>query len=493
MTVTQQDLGISRPPPNPRQTIRFYTPGIPWYRDLRVLRILAQIVFLILFLGGLYILVDNLLRNLEASNLTLNFGVYRRPFNVAVSEGISITQEWTWINNLDVLTGVVVIVWGLLLVGMGYIAFRQYRGGGVPVWTIGLCAALMVGIVLYTPDQAAEDLSVTLNAYFFPSSMARAFVTGIYNTLRVVALTLIASTLLGVLAGVGLLSKNVLVRGVAKVYVEVFRNTPLVVQLFFIYRTFTLVLPAPRQSIYSPNQIGPIKLENSLYIFNARGFYFAEPIPKDSAAIFYIAVVLALALGWFIRRRRIALQERTGRPANTWRIILPIMFVVSAIGWMLAGGPFTIEYPALQGLNVQGGTQLTIGFVSLFAGLTLYTSAFIAEIVRAGIQAVPYGQIEAARSQGLSNSQVLNLVVLPQALRLIIPPLGNQYVNMGKNSSLGLIVNYVDTYRIAQLANNESGQAVPFFVGLMVIYLTLSLTLSVMTNFINRSTQIKAR
>jgi general L-amino acid transport system permease protein len=152
-----------------------------------------------------------------------------------------------------------------------------------------------------------------------------------------------------------------------------------------------------------------------------------------------------------------------------------------------------MEYPALRGPNVQGGFQLTIGFISLFLGLTLYTAAFIAEIVRAGIQAVPYGQIEAARSQGLSGAQVLNLVVLPQALRLIIPPLGNQYVNLGKNSSLGLIVNYVDTYRIAQIANNESGQAVPFFVGLMVIYLSLSLTLSLLTNLVNRTTQIRVR
>jgi general L-amino acid transport system permease protein len=126
-------------------------------------------------------------------------------------------------------------------------------------------------------------------------------------------------------------------------------------------------------------------------------------------------------------------------------------------------------------------------------GLTLYTAAFVADIVRAGIQAVPYGQIEAARSQGLNRAQVLNLVILPQALRLIVPPMGNQYVNLGKNSSLALVVGYFDTYQVALLANNESGQAVPIFVGLMVIYLGLSLTLSTLTNLVNRTTQVRTR
>lgn len=494
MTVTQQDLSASRPPPRRTDSIRFYTPGIPWYRDIRILRILAQILFLVLAIGAFYVVVNSLLGNLEESNLSLDFGVYRRPFNVAISEGISVTTEWTWIDNIDLLTGVVLVIWGLLLASTVYLAYRQYRTpDGVRIWTIIVLGVLILGIFIYTPDRAAQDLSETLNAYLFSSSMTRAFITGIYNTLRVVALTLVACTLLGVFVGVGLLSGNLLVRSVAQVFVEIFRNTPLVVQLFFIYRTLTLLLPAPRQSIFSPSEIGPLELPNSFYIFNARGFYFAEPIPKDTATIVYISVLLALFVGWFIRRRRLSFQERTGKPANTWRIVLPTMIGIIAIGWLLAGVPFSVEYPALQGLNIQGGTQLTIGFMALFLGLTFYTAAFIAEIVRAGIQAVPYGQIEAARAQGLSRSQVLNLVVLPQALRLIIPPLGNQYVNMGKNSSLGLIVNYVDTYRIAQIANNESGQAVPFFIGLMALYLTLSLTLSAMTNFINRATQIKAR
>jgi general L-amino acid transport system permease protein len=164
------------------------------------------------------------------------------------------------------------------------------------------------------------------------------------------------------------------------------------------------------------------------------------------------------------------------------------------VGWLFSGGaPFALDYPILRGPNVREGTQLSAGFVSVFLGLTLYTSAFVADIVRAGIQAVPYGQIEAARSQGLTSGQVLNLVVLPQALRLIIPPLGNQYVNTGKNSTLALVVGYFDTYQIALLANNESGQAVPVFAGLMVIYLTQSLVLSVMTNLVNQTTRMRSR
>ena len=494
MSVTQADLSESRPPPKPQQRIVLTTPGIPWYRDLRILRIIAQVVFVIGFVGGLYILFSNLVRNLDESSLTLNFNVFTRPFTVAVSEGISITEEWSWINNVDTLQVIVGLIWVIALAFVVRRAFLLYRRTGeIRPWPVTLAIGLVLLAIFYPFPAMAEDLANTLADYFKGSSITRAFITGILNTLRVVVLSLIACTLLGIFVGIGLLSRNFLVRTVAQVYVEIFRNTPLLVQLFFIDRTLTLLMPRPRQSIMSPSNIFGFELDNSFYILNTRGIFIAEPVPQDGANLFYLAAIIALAVGWFIRRRRLALQEETGEPANTWRIALPVMLVIIVVGWIAAGSPFTIEYPSLEGIRVLGGSSISLGFVSLFLGLTLYTAAFIADIVRAGIQSVPHGQLEAARSQGLRGSQVLNLVVLPQALRLIIPPLGNQYVNLGKNSSLGLVVGYFDTYQIALLANNETGQAVPFFVGLMVIYLSLSLTLSVMTNFINRVTELRSR
>ncbi len=494
MQVTQEDLSASRPPPKRQRSLNITTPGIPWYRDIKILRLVAQVIFAILMLGSGFGLVSNLLSNLRSSNLSLDFNIYSKPFSVALSEGTSLTSDWSWIDEQNTLAFMIGVLWlaafGLII----YYGLRTYRHTQeLPYLHIVAGGAVLLFILINPPMSLADDATVTLNRYFSGGTVTRAFVTGIFNTLRVVFFSLIACTLLGIGAGVALLSKNYLLRSAAKVYVEIFRNTPLVVQLFFIYRTLVLILPFPRQSIFSPDQIGPIKLENSLYVFNARGFYFAAPDPTDTANIFYIGMMIAIVVGWYIRRRRLIYQEETGQPANTWRIVVPIMLGICAVSWVIAGRPFDVNYPALTGPNIQGGTQLTISFMSLFLGLTLYTAAFIAEIVRAGIQSVPYGQIEAARSQGLRGSEVLNLVVLPQALRLIIPPLGNQYVNLGKNSSLGIIVNYADTFRVAQLANNESGQAVPFFVGLMVIYLVLSNILSVLTNFVNQATRVKTR
>lgn len=491
MAITQEDLSASRPPPrSSRSSIQLFTPGVPWYRDVRIIRIVAQVVFAIAALGALFVLFSNLVTNLEQSNLSLDFTVYSRPFTVSISEGISLTEDWAWINNVDLIALVIGGMWLVLVVLMAWTLFRQYRSGQVKTISLATVLALIIFIVLFTPNDIAVWLSETMQTYLYGGSMTRAFVTGIVNTLRIVVVSLIASTMLGILVGVGLLSNNFLVRGVAKVYVEIFRNTPLLVQLFFIYRTMTLLLPFPRQSIFSPGWLSP---ENNLYAINARGFYFASLVPTDRAVIVYVALAVAVIGAWFVRRWRLRLHESTGQPARIWRYISGFIVVVVALGWLIAGTPFTVDYPELTGPNIQGGTQITIGFMALFLGLTLYTAAFIAEIVRAGIQAVPYGQIEAARSQGFTGGQVLNLVVLPQALRLIIPPLGNQYVNLGKNSSLGLIVNYADTYRIATLANNESGQAVPFFAGLMLIYLALSLVLSVLTNLVNRSIQVQTR
>ncbi len=486
-----------QPPAPPNSSTPSAHERIPFYRDVRVLRIIAQAVFVILFLIAAYGLISNLTQNLQSSNLAMDFGVFRRPFGVAISEGISITENWTWTQNTSTIAP---ILWGaalLLLLAMSYDVLRTFRRNRrfTTAQIVPGLVILFLGLFLVTnpPDQLELTLSETFATYLRPSSITRAFITGVTNTLAAVVLSLIACTVLGIMVGIGLLSSNFLLRTVSKVYVEIFRNTPLVVQLIFIYRTLTLLLPAPRQSIFSPEQIGPITLDNHLYILNARGFYFARLDPTETNGLLWLALILGLIFAFVVRRWRTQRQDATGQPARVLQFTAGIMLAALVIGWLISGTPFTVNFPELRGPNVQDGIVFSTGFISLVVGLTLYTAAFVADIVRAGIQSVPYGQIEAARSQGFSGGQVLSLIVLPQALRLIIPPLGNQYVNLGKNSSLGLVVGFVDTYRIGQLANNESGQAVPIFVGLMVIYLILSLVISVLTNLINRGTRFKTR
>jgi general L-amino acid transport system permease protein len=525
---------------------------IPWYRDIRVLRALAQIIFLFGVIAFSIVLVNNLLTNLETSNISLDFGIYARPFSVGLSEGPSATNQWQWLADTSTIeTGVTVFYIVLFAAIIG--ALWINRSAVAQVWD-GITRAIGSAVniantgpdgnprlnvtVLIQQEQSLEErrrqrlrnadanptqaallilalillilFAITfppsripdeMNRYLYGGSMTRAFITGVANTLRVVVFALVASTVLGVLVGIGLLSRNFLLRGVSTVFVEIFRNTPLLVQLLFIYRVLTLLLPRPLDSIYASDVfpiLGPGGGE--LFAINTGGLYLATPQASGQFALFAGIMLVAFVICAVIRRRRLHQQETTGQPARIFKFTLPIWLIAFTAAWILTGswplggeGAFQPAYPELVGRQVEGGTHLTTAFFALFLGLTFYTGAFIAEIVRAGIQSVPYGQIEAARSQGFTSGQVLQLVVLPQALRLIIPPLGNQYVNLGKNSSLGIFVTYIDLFRVANLANNESGQAVPFFVGLMILYLALSLVLSILTNFVNRSTRLRTR
>ncbi|MEW6577717.1 MAG: ABC transporter permease subunit, partial [Chloroflexota bacterium] len=213
----------------------------------------------------------------------------------------------------------------------------------------------------------------------------------------------------------------------------------------------------------------------------------------DTAWLFYLLVGIGLALGIGLWVWRLRVQDRTGQPANVLRWFVPTLLIFGAAGWLLAGGPFSIENPELKRFNFEGGDKLSMEYITLTVGLILYTAAFVADIVRAGIQAVPYGQIEAARAQGFSGGQTLRLIVLPQALRLIIPPLGNQYLNLAKNSSLGIAIGFFDVYNIASIISNQTGQSVAVFAVMMAIYLGTSLTISLVMNAVNYSMRLRSR
>ena len=303
----------------------------------------------------------------------------------------------------------------------------------------------------------------------------RAYVVGVFNSIRVVSVGLILATLLGILAGVSLLSSNWLLRNIVGAYVEVIRNTPLLVQLFFLYFGIILKLPSLADRII----VGPFSLSN-------RGFYFPRAVPQPGFTVWISLTLIGLIAGIILYRRLLQNRILTGvetRP-SLWSALIIIGLPLA--GWIfLPGSPLAIEDPVLMGLRIEGGARLTPEFAGILFGLVLYTGAFIADIVRAGILAVPKGQREAATAAGLSPSQVLRLVILPQAMRVIIPPLTNQYLNLAKNSSLAVGVGFPDLYNISSTIFNQSGQAVQVITLMMGTYLLMSLLISAVMNLAN--------
>ncbi len=325
-------------------------------------------------------------------------------------------------------------------------------------------------------------------------SNATAFLTGLLNTLRVVGVGLVLATLLGVLVGIALLTPNWLLRKITEVYVEIFRNTPLLVQLIFFYQGVFRALPQIRDVVEMP---GPIYLSN-------RGLVMPAFIPTEVFSTWLLYVVVGCVVAAFVWTRRSEYQLKTGNPGYQVRYSVVIILGFGLLGWLAVGNmPWTLDLPepAYRDLptgetivqRITGGETLTPEYAALLVGLVLYTAAFIGEIVRAGIQAVSYGQIEAARAQGFSYGQTLQLIILPQALRVIIPPLGNQYLNLAKNSSLAIAIAFQDVFAITRTIMNQSGQSIVPFITVMLLYLVMSLIISAAMNTVNQSMKLKER
>jgi general L-amino acid transport system permease protein len=284
--------------------------------------------------------------------------------------------------------------------------------------------------------------------------------------------------------GIARLSHNWLLRKLSLGFVELFRNTPLLVQLFVIYFVIFLQLPDVRESINLPGQI----------YLSQRGIYAPRPEVTPDGAAWFVFVIIGIVLAgtaWFMASRR----EAAGRPTRglRWAAVL-LFFGLPLVGWfIIPGGPVAWENPELGRFNLRGGLRFTPEFAALVLGLALYTAAFIAEIIRGGIEAVSKGQLEAARTIGLSEAQVLRLVVLPQALRIIIPPMTNQYLNLIKNSSLALAIGYADLFNVSRTVSEQTGQPVAVITIVMGVYLVISLVTSLLMNIYNRAVQIKER
>ena len=375
---------------------------IPFWRDIRVLRILFQVIFLLGVILLLVILYTNMLKGLRGLGLTLNLDFLQDEAGFDISEGIP-----------------------------------------------------------YEPSDV----------------YLKAFWVGILNTLKVSIIGVVCATLLGLLFGIARLSSNWLIRTIATAYVECFRNVPLLLQILFWYTAVVGQLPRVRESI---------ALFGGVFI-NNRGVYLPSPEPTSNLKIWlgFLGAGLLLAVVLYVVRWR-KLQQ-LDRPGFRAKWALPAFLIVALCGWFLTPGrPFTLDLPVLQGFNFKGGMRFSPEFSALLIALSVYTGAFIAEIVRSGIQSVVKGQREAAKAVGLKESQTLRLIVLPQSIPIIVPPLTSQYLNLTKNSSLAVAIGFPDLVSVGNTMMTQTGQSIPVFAMIMASYLVMSLTTSAAMNWYNR-------
>jgi len=297
---------------------------------------------------------------------------------------------------------------------------------------------------------------------------------GLLDTVVVSFLAIVIATILGLIVGIARLSSNWLIRSIATLYVEILRNIPPLLVILFWYLAVIAALPNIKDAI----QLGPLSLSN-------RGFFMPRPVFGNNFNETAIAFVVALAVGWGFRRWARARQMATGKILPTGWIILAIIVVITGIVFVATGDPLTFEMPVKSRFNVNGGWDIAPEFATMFLALGVYTASFIAEIVRSGIMAVSHGQTEAARALGLRSGHVLRLVVLPQALRVIIPPLSSEYLNITKNSSLALAVGFADLVAVGNNVLNPTGQSIEVVGIWMAFYLGLSVLISLAMNWFN--------
>jgi len=335
----------------------------------------------------------------------------------------------------------------------------------------------------YLEREAGFEIGDSMIAYSPADTYARAILVGLLNTLKVAVIGIVLATILGTLIGVGRLSPDWLLAKICEGYVEMFRNVPLLLWLFLIYKMISEAFPGPRQAI---------NVLNSFFLSN-RGLYFpvpmADPVHKWMGLAFLVGVVAT----FFVKRWAKKRQDATGLPFPTIKVAIGLIVGLPIVVWLLDGAPHHMSWPVLTGFNFEGGTVIQPEFTALLVGLVLYTSAFVAEIVRSGILALHKGQTEAAMAIGLSRGQVMRLVLLPQALRIIVPPMTSQYLNITKNSSLAIAIGYPDLVAAVNVTINQTGQAIENILIIMAAYLSVSLSISAFMNWYNKRIALTER
>ena len=374
-------------------------------------------------------------------------------------------RRWSWNDPATRALIYQVLILGLVGLGVWYLASNTLHN---------LAARNISTGFAFLHEEAGFAIGESMVEYSPADTYGHAVVVGLLNTLRVSVIGVIAATLFGTVLGISRLSKNWLISRLAGLYIEVMRNIPLLLQLLFWYAVITELMPGPRQAL-SP--LPDVFLSN-------RGLKI--PWLKGDAMDWIfgglaLAIILIVVLAHWARRH----QEATGKIFPLVRAALGILIVVPVLAWLLSGGTLEIDRPELKGFNFQGGLNLSPEFAALLAGLVIYTSAFVGEVVRSGIQAVNQGQWEAASSLGLSRARMLRLVILPQAMRVIIPPMTSQYLNLTKNSSLAVAIGYPDIVAVTNTILNQTGQAIEGIMIIMAAYLVVSLSISVFMNWYN--------
>ena len=382
-------------------------------------------------------------------------------------------KNWSW--RSQAFRGLVyqIIAIGLVALGVWFLASNtlynmKVRGIQSGFDFLGSPAGFDIGESLYTFDSS--------HPYW------QAFLIGLTNTLRVAIVGVILTTVIGTLLGVGRFSRNALVRGLCYAYVEFFRNVPVLLQLLMWYLLFTEALPA----VGDAWTLGPMFLSKG-------GLSFPIPLWATGHLWGLYGLIAGALLVWRYRRWAFRQFEATGKLRSMFWVPLVLLLLGGVIGWLAGGAPAEFNYPVKGEFAIENGGSLTPEFLSVLIGLTVYTAAFVAEVVRAGISSVSRGQGEAAAALGLSPNQSMQLVELPQALRVIIPPMTNQFLNLTKNSSLAVAIGYPDVVSIANTALNQTGRAVECISIVMLVYLTTSLTTSLLMNWYNARSAIKER
>ncbi|MEK8016304.1 MAG: amino acid ABC transporter permease [Candidatus Parabeggiatoa sp.] len=326
-------------------------------------------------------------------------------------------------------------------------------------------------------NEAGFGIIQTLIEYNETSTYGHTFMVGLLNTLLVSALGILFATMLGFTIGIARLSQNWLIAKLAAAYIEIFRNIPLLLQIFFWYFAVLRALPHPRQSWAL----------NDLVFLNLRGLYLPAPVFGQQFWLVGIALGVALGLSLILKRWAKYRLDKTGQTFPVFSVALALLFGLPFLTFLAIGSPLSWDFPALKGFNFRGGIAVIPELTALLIALSIYTAAFIAEIVRSGIQSVNYGQTEAAYALGLRKNKTLRLVIIPQAMRVIIPPLTSQYLNLTKNSSLATAIGYPDLVAVfAGTTLNQTGQAVEVVAMTMAVYLTISLLISLLMNWYNR-------
>ncbi|WP_016854098.1 amino acid ABC transporter permease [Halomonas smyrnensis] len=336
----------------------------------------------------------------------------------------------------------------------------------------------------FLQERAGFSIPQTLIAYSGDSTYGRTFVVGLLNTLLVSGLGIVAATVIGFAVGIARLSSNWLLARLAAAYVEIFRNIPLLVQILFWYFAVLQALPSPRQSL---------SLFEALFL-NVRGLVMPAPVaqPGFDATLWALALAVAAVVGLSLYARR--LQARTGRALPVYRLGALLLIGLPLAVFLVTGRPLAWDVPALAGFNFQGGVTIIPELMALWLALSIYTASFIAEIVRSGIQSVPRGQVEAARAISLPGNITLRKIVIPQAMRVIVPQLTSQYLNLIKNSSLATAIGYPDLVAVfAGTTLNQTGQAIEIIAMTMAVYLLISLVVSALMNLYNARTLMKER